>query len=256
MTYITAVLLIWLNGCIGTQKAADIRFNANYPKSMNESGQNHKFEPIIKQDRLKLARDLMCQGFFDVALVQLEKAEKDKNNAAEIYFLIGKCNRENKKYTEAELNFQKAIQTDPDYAPAHNGLGLVYDMTEKRENARECYKKAIGLNPAKADFYNNLGFSEIMDKRFKEAKTHLLKSIALDPGFVRAKNNLALCHVMTGDDKKAFEILKKIFPPDIVCHNMGALYLEKGDYKGANEMYKKAAELNPNKTIQYPSQAK
>jgi tetratricopeptide (TPR) repeat protein len=247
MAYIATILfLTGLNGCIGPQKTADHRLNGNYPKNTEETAQNVNHHRHIQQDHLKLARDLIRRGFFDVALVQLEKAEKENGGSAEIYFLTGKCNLENKNYAKAERKFQQSIRTDPDYAPAHNGLGLVSHMCEKKKKARECYKKAIRLNPARADFYNNLGFSEIMDKNYAEAKLHLLKSISLNSDFVRAKNNLALCHVMTGEDQKAFEILKKIFPLDIACHNMGALYLKKGNRKKANEMHKKAVELNPN----------
>jgi Flp pilus assembly protein TadD len=242
----TVFLLIWIVGCIGPQKAANHQLNGNYQNNGDESVQNVKPNRQIQQDHLKLAKDLIKRGFFDVALVQLEKAEKQNGSNAEIYFLTGKCHLENKNYAAAQGCFKQSIRTDPDYATAHNGLGLVYDMTGNRQTARECYQKAIRLNPARADFYNNLGFSEIMDKNYPEAKHHLLKSISLNSDFVRAKNNLALCHVMTGEDQKAFEILKKIFPLDIACHNMGALYLKKGDRNKADEMHKKAVELNPN----------
>lgn len=242
----TVFLLIWIIGCTGLQKTANHQLNGNYQNNGKESAQNVRPNRKIQQDHLKLAKDLIGRGFYDVALVQLEKAEKQNGSSAEIYFLTGKCHLENKNYTVAQGCFEQSIRTDPDYAPPHNGLGLVYDMTGKRKTARECYQKAIRLNPARADFHNNLGFSQIMDNNYPEAKHHLLQSISLNSDFVRAKNNLALCHVMTGEDQKAFEILRKIFPPDITFHNMGALYLRKGDRKKADQMHQKAVQLNPN----------
>jgi len=230
-------------GCTGIQKKTDNGLTNSYKK--NEPENSFKSDKNLKPDYLKLSKELIKQGYYDVALAQLEKIKKRKENKAEIYFLMGKCNKGNKEYLKAEKNFQRAIDINPDYAPAYNGLGLVYDMTGKREKAWKFYKKAIQLNPARADFYNNFGFSEIIGKRFQEAELHLLKSIALKPDFIKAKNNLALVYIMTDKDEKAFAILKNNFPLNIACYNMGALYIKKGDKKKADEMYKKAIELHP-----------
>ena len=239
--FITILFLIFFIGCAGTQKKTDNRLNSSYIKK-NITENSYKSDKNLKPDYLELSKELIKQGFYDVALAQLEKTEK---NNAEIYFLMGKCNSGNREYLKAEKNFQRSIDLNSDYAPAYNGLGLIYDMTEKREKAWRFYKKAIRLNPARADFYNNLGFSEIIAKKYNEAKLNLLKSIALNPDFIRAKNNLALTYIMTEKDEKAFAILKNIFPLNIACYNMGALYIKKGDKEKADEMYKKAIELHP-----------
>jgi len=238
------LFLMFSSGCAGIQKKPDNVLTGSYKKKI-EPENSFKSAKDLKPDYLKLSKELIKQGYYDVALAQLEKIKKNKKNEAQIYFLMGKCNKGNKEYLKAEKNFQKAIDINPDYAPAYNGLGLICDMTGKRENAWKFYKKAIRLNPAMADFYNNLGFSEIMGKRFQEAELHLLKSIALNPDFIKAKNNLALAYIMTDEDEKAFTVLKNIYPLNIACYNMGALYIKKGDGKKADEMYKKAVELHP-----------
>jgi len=242
--FMAALFFVFPIGCTGTQKKNDNGLTSSYIKKIDTEN-SFKSAKDLKPDYLKLSKELIKQRYYDVAIAQLEKVKKNKKNEAEIYFLMGKCSKGNKEYLKAEKNFQKAIDVNSDYAPAYNGLGLICDMTGKGEKAWKFYKKAISLNPARADFYNNLGFSEIIGKKYKEAKSDLLKSIALKPDFIKAKNNLALAYIMTDEDEKAFAILKNIYPLNIACYNMGALYIKKGDGKKADEMHKKAVELHP-----------
>ena len=243
-TYILiTVFLAAMNGCAGPPKKTGNRSNGIYGQDLTESRQLDSFSQKTKPDYINLATQLINQGFYEVAIVQLENAKKKVKKASDnvqLYFLMGKCFRETKQYAVAEKNFKKAVAVKPDYAPAYNGLGLVYDMTGKRSKARQFYHKAIGLNPARADFHNNLGFSLLISKKYKEAKNYLFKSIALAPDFIKAKNNLALCCVMTGEDQKAINILKSNFSIKAAYCNMGALYMLKGDKKKADEMYEKA----------------
>lgn len=240
------LILVFVTGCAGLFKETDNGFKSNIiPRMADDAAQNHPVNPEIKPDCLKLARDLVKRGFYDVALAQLEEAKKENLKNVEIYYLMGICKRENKEYNEAAKDFHEATCLDPDYAPAYDGLGLTRDLMGERENAWTNYKKAISLNPARADFYNNLGFSEILGERFKDAKLHLLKSVSLYPAYKRALNNLALCHVMMEEDEKALAILKKISSPAKACNNMGAIYQMKGDMKKAAVMYKKALKISP-----------
>ena len=158
---------------------------------------------------------------------------------------MGKCNRESSQFKASAKDFQKALEIDPDFAPAHDGLGLLYDLTGKRDAAQEQYQKAIALNPARPDFYNNLGFSKLLAGKYIEAKSDLLKSLALQPGFTKAEANLALCCIMTNDDKKAFALLRKSHTYPAACRNMAALYKFKGDTPKALEMIDKAAKTDP-----------
>ncbi len=241
--------LVCAGGCITTGRGEkSVEFKSNILPPGNPPAVNPALRHDIKPDYLKLARDLINKGFYDVALLQLKKAVKNDSANPEIYFLMGKCNRESSQFKASEKDFQKALEIDPKFAPAHDGLGLLYDLIEKREAAQEQYQKAIALNPARPDFYNNLGFSKLLAGKYVEAKSDLLKSLALQPGFTKAEANLALCCIMTNDDKKAFALLRKTYTYPAACRNMAALYKFKGDTQKALEMIDKAAKADP--TIQ------
>jgi superkiller protein 3 len=238
--------LLCVCGCAttgGGRTPAEIKSNILPPE--NPPVADTALKRDLEPDYLKLARDLINKGFYDVALLQLEKAVEHDPDNPEIYFLMGKCNRESGQFKDAEDKFKKAIEIDPDFAPAYDGLGLLYNMTGKRDAALEQYQKAVALNPARADFYNNLGFAKLLAGKYIEAKSDLLKSLALQPGFTKAEANLALCCIMTNDDKRAFDLLRKNHTYPAACRNMAALYKFKGDTQKALEMLDKAAKIDP-----------
>ncbi len=52
-----------------------------------------------------------------------------------------------KKYDEAEIEFRKSIQKDPNYAPAHLGLGQVLLEKNKELEAAQSLRAAVRLDP-------------------------------------------------------------------------------------------------------------
>ncbi|NQS90222.1 tetratricopeptide repeat protein, partial [Patescibacteria group bacterium] len=54
-------------------------------------------------------------------------------------------------------NFKKAIELDPDYASAYNGLGAAYRHAGNINGAIFCWEKALELNPDLGFALYNLG---------------------------------------------------------------------------------------------------
>jgi len=52
-------------------------------------------------------------------------------------------------------NFNKVLTLDPNYAPAYNGRGLVWDRFFKFDNAIVDFSKAIDLDPNNAVYWHN-----------------------------------------------------------------------------------------------------
>jgi len=75
----------------------------------------------------------------------------------------------------------KAIELKPNFASAHNNLGLVLSAMSDPLNAINCYNKAIEINSNHAGAYNNLGriYTEIGE--FKKAINSHLMAIKLEP---------------------------------------------------------------------------
>jgi type IV pilus assembly protein PilF len=74
----------------------------------------------------------------------------------------------------------RALQFDPNYAPAHTVLAVVYERINKLPEAEMHYRKAVELEPTKGDPNNNLGQFLCATGRYAEASTYFQKAVA-DP---------------------------------------------------------------------------
>ena len=110
-----------------------------------------------KPDYLDMAHKLIQRRHYDVALVQLREIETTNENKAEVQTLMGICYREEGQLRKAEKAFQKAMETEPEFAAAYNGLGITHYSAEKYDEAEKALKRAVELDPGRADYQNNLG---------------------------------------------------------------------------------------------------
>ena len=56
----------------------------------------------------------------------------------------------------AAKNYEKALDINPDYAEAHNNLGVIFKELGQLDDAVKSYKKALAINPDYAIAHNNL----------------------------------------------------------------------------------------------------
>lgn len=96
------------------------------------------------------------------------------NKKAIRYVEEGRKAFEMKRDAEAEKNFKKAIEEDPNFVEAALGLANLYQVTNRHEEAITFFKKAIAINPK---FFPNafyfLSASQLMLGQYDEAKTNL-----------------------------------------------------------------------------------
>ena len=233
-----------LSGCIKGEELTRKDTNL-FSSRMEEKREFSRQERKVKPDYFELAKVLAAKKFYDVALMQLKKAKDEGGHLAGVCYLMGVCCREKGEYEKAVEHFKKSLSIDINYAAAHDGLGITYDLLAKGDLAIACYKKAISLNPARAGFYNNIGFSELIKGHFEEAENNFLAGIALDPDFVKAQRNLAILYGMTGREKDALKLLRELLPLHEAYNDMGVILQLKGESKMARKMYGKARGIKP-----------
>ena len=84
----------------------------------------------------------------------------------------------------------QAIALKPDYAEAHNGLGLALKEKGRLDEAMAHYQRAVALKPGSPDVHNNLGNGLKQYGKYGEAIAHYQRAIALNPDYAEAHNNL------------------------------------------------------------------
>ena len=78
----------------------------------------------------------------------LAKVPALSDQCSDCYYNVGVIYTEQKKYSEAETAFKKAIEVKPDYADAYNGLANVYNAQRMFDEAGEASAKAAELSGA------------------------------------------------------------------------------------------------------------
>jgi len=108
-----------------------------------------------------------------------------------------------KKYAEALVDFQKAVQSKPDFAEAHNNLAycLRHQGPSKYAEALGHYDKAIHLKPNLAEAYEYRGVLFVKMNRKNDAEKDLAKLKELDP---KLASKLEYAIKTNGQEKDAY----------------------------------------------------
>lgn len=100
-----------------------------------------------------------------------------------------------------------AVEADPGYATAHNGLALVYDRLNEPKKAEEHFKRAIELNPSDSAAQTNYGAFLCGHGHIDEGEKYFLKAVE-NPLYTKpamAYSNAGLCK-LRADDRDGAEV--------------------------------------------------
>jgi Tfp pilus assembly protein PilF len=94
------------------------------------------------------------------------------------------------RFAAAHDAYQEAIHIDPNYAPAHNGLGRTFRKMGRNSDAEAAFREAMRVDPNFARAYNNLGNVLCHRRRYAEAEIVFREAIRIDRGYANAYNGL------------------------------------------------------------------
>lgn len=146
-----------------------------------------------------------------------------------------------------ELN--EALRADPDYAPAHNMLGLVYMELREDRQAEQSFVRALQLDPGDSDAHNNFGWFLCSRNRFDESIKHFLAAVK-NPLYAtpeKALLNAGICSARKGDATGAEDFLLKALrmqpQQPQALYNLAQLYFKQGRYAEARGPLSKYLQL-------------
>jgi tetratricopeptide (TPR) repeat protein len=145
--------------------------------------------------------------------------------------------------------FEKAIESDSNYAEAWAQTGFCREKLGRHAEAIEASRKAVSLRPS-AESYFNLGLAHYYLKQYREAAENYRNSIRLDP-FNAADAHYALGLVYRdwgrGDEEiQAYKQAIKLKPDYVSAYErLGSRYLRSKKYPEAIETYKQITSLKP-----------
>jgi TolB-like protein/predicted Ser/Thr protein kinase/Flp pilus assembly protein TadD len=117
------------------------------------------------------------------------------------------------KWREAEQEYRRAIELDPNSAPAHYLYAFSLLVPEKRfDQAFEEFHVALAMDPLSPIMNTNYATTLMDAHRYPEALAQFQKTIERDPTFAPAHHKVSELYAVTGDFTNAVSELKKFAP--------------------------------------------
>jgi type IV pilus assembly protein PilF len=149
--------------------------------------------------------------------VPMSRQKADARTRAELHTQLGAGYYELRNFKVALEELQEALQTDPNYGPAHNMLALVYMELREDALAEQSFERALRINSADSEANNNYGWFLCQRKRFDEAMKYfeaaLRNPLYQTPDMAHV--NAGICLRERGSDAEAmrhFERARELQP--------------------------------------------
>lgn len=173
-----------------------------------------------------------------------------KQSSVESYTQLGISYLQAGDTVSAKSSLQRALEFDGDYAPALNGLGLVFQTERETKLAEDYFRQAVQADPNSAMVRNNFGAFLYSQSRFEEACAELARATE-DPFYpqrAQAFENLGLCYRLIGKDGAATFVLERalMLSPDArpaALIELADLRIEAGEVRQAAELFQDFRDL-------------
>lgn len=165
-----------------------------------------------------------------------------------VYLNLGRHYEQLGRLIEAAQHYAKACQIAPEYADAHNHLGIVLLRSGYPDAAEQCFRKAIALSGS-PDARNNLAVVLVNSGRLDEAEQQIRIALQQVPDFAKAYNTFGIIRLNQDRLNEAIGCFQKAiqFEPDNwQAHlNLATVYMAQREVSKAVPELKEALRLNP-----------
>ena len=144
-------------------------------------------QPVLAQMDVKQIQGLISEGKLDQALTETKAIlAKDPDNVQAL-FMKGLIHTRTNQLKDAEETFLLLSENNPDLPEPYNNLAVIYASQGEFEKAREALQRAINTHPSYATAHENIG--DIYAKMASQAYNQALE---LDNSNVAAREKLSL----------------------------------------------------------------
>jgi TolB-like protein/DNA-binding winged helix-turn-helix (wHTH) protein/Tfp pilus assembly protein PilF len=177
------------------------------------------------------------------------------DQSAEAYFALGRTKIKKRDHSGAETALIRAIDLNPNYAPALSWLATAYDRQGKEDEAFAILQKALDLNPMSGELNTYMGHLQYLatggdwDTAFKYWK----RAMERDPDYRHSYKFVGLYYWWIGQLDQAIPYIRKAVDlstgPTKASPYIGLLasiYVDIGDYESAAQLIRRTKELEPN----------
>lgn len=151
-------------------------------------------------------------------------------------------------FAQANREFQRAIELNPNYATAHHwyGTNLLMPLGRFDEGIAEM-KRAQELDPLSLIINSDLGFDYIIARRYDEAIEQLRTTIEMDPGFYYAHWNLGQAFQLKGNLPQAiaeYHHAQHLSDDPVILTLLGQTYAATGQTEEARTILTQLTDIS------------
>jgi len=216
------------------------------PDLVAASGRNKRAKAVqFFRDGLSFLSKDDCEK----ALPYFEKAVDSDNQYAEAWAQSGFCNEKLGRHSEALEASKKAVNLRPS-AESYFNIGLANYYLKQYKDAAEAYRQSIKLDPYNsADAYYALG---LVYRDWGKADDEIYaykQAIKLRPDYTGAYERLGSRYMKSKKFNEAVEVFRQLAalkPGDAIApNNLGEAYAELNRYNDACESFRQSIRLKP-----------
>lgn len=142
-----------------------------------------------------LGNHALAQGSIDEAIADYEASlqlSDDRYAAAERYYDVGCLALRHGRREKAIAVYRLAVEINAEFAPAHNGLGVVAARAGDFLGARKHFEAALAGLPPLPEAHNNLGVVLLHEGNLDAADEQFRAALEMRPSFEDARRNADL----------------------------------------------------------------
>ncbi len=164
-----------------------------------------------------------------------------------MHALLGDAYQQRGMFREAEDEYSKILEVEPDNLGGLAGLATAYLQDGHLDQARAAAEKAFTRDPADSEINLLMGEILVAQKEYAQAEPYLQRSLHARPDLLpRAHALLGRVYARTGRTDEAIRELNQGLASDedgSVYYQLARLYQSSGDTKAAAEAFEKSEQI-------------
>jgi len=152
----------------------------------------------------------------------------------------------------AEREYKRAIELNPNYAPAHYGYGSYLQVLGRFDEAVAELRRAEELDPLSLIISVNVGFVHYCERRYDQAIEQYHKTLELDARFAWAHYMLGLANLEKRKSQEAITALERARHLDdspVILAGLGHALARSGERAKAIEVLDQLQELSKERPV-------
>ncbi len=146
---------------------------------------------------------------FSRAKVAATKALRIDGTLAEAHTSLAHMEMHDFRWADAEKEFKRAIELNPNYATAHHWYALSFALKERSNESIAAIKRAQELDPVSLAINTDVGVVYYYARQYDQAIAQYQKTLDLDPSFSRAYVALGSAYAQKALYEEAIAMFQK-----------------------------------------------